>query len=281
MYQVGSLLKKIREDKGISQSQLADNFISRVALSKIENDKVIPKFNTLAFILDQLSVSFDEFIFLLGSEGSKNSIINKFWSISDNTETKKLKDFVKECDLFLEKNEDLFIKDLRILAKALLFLPDLSVTSIPKETIGRIEPIWDRINKMNLWTLSELKLAACIIFYYPKGTALNIASRIEKELIKYEEYAPVKTFILGEYLNLTTIYMNSESFELAKQINDHALSLSKDLNRFDIYYFCIVRKGIFNKNEKLVSKGLDILRQLDKEDYVEFLVIEVNNLLKK
>lgn len=278
MHQIGTLLKKIREDKRISQTALCGDFMSRIALSKIENNKVLPKFNTLAYILDQLSITFDEFIFLLGEERSRNSLISKFWLISDNTETEKLTEFISECDTYLSNQNDFFIEDLRTLASSLLLLPDLSITQISQSTKLKIQPIWYRLNEMNLWTLAELKLAACIIFYYSNETALNIASRIENELKKYETYTPVKTFILNEYLNLTTIYMNSKNFTVAKEINHYALVLSQEINRYDIYYFCLVRNGIFLQNTTFINEGIDMLQRLKKSNYIDFLNSEIDQL---
>ncbi|MCB5956205.1 helix-turn-helix domain-containing protein [Enterococcus sp. CWB-B31] len=275
MKQLGTLLKKIREDKGLSQQDICGKFISRAALSRIENNKSNPKYKTLEYLLEKLSISFGEFEFLQQGRISKNEIISQFWRISDNTQVNKLEKVIDFCNYYLVDIYDKYVEDIRTVCEILISLPDLaneSLTEIDKE---RIVPIWERLNQMNQWTLSELRLASSILFFYRAEIAINIAARIEHEIKKYETYTNIKPVILSEYINLTTLYMNTSNLELAAQLNDKSLELSKQLNRFDYYYLCYVRKGIFENDISRVSHGKIMLKELGKENYIKFLDNEI------
>jgi len=75
-YEVGSLIKKLRKQKGLSQEELAFPIIDRATLSKIESGKTLPHRKTLEFLFDKLGFDADEYI--------------RYFLTVDETETKRL-----------------------------------------------------------------------------------------------------------------------------------------------------------------------------------------------
>ena len=61
-YEIGSLIKKLRKQKGISQEDLAYPIIDRTTLSKIESGKVVPHRRTLEYLFERLGFESNEFI---------------------------------------------------------------------------------------------------------------------------------------------------------------------------------------------------------------------------
>ncbi len=62
MYSIGQLIKKYRQQKDMSQSELADEVCSRSYLSHIENGERIPSADVLGRLADNLQVPLDRFV---------------------------------------------------------------------------------------------------------------------------------------------------------------------------------------------------------------------------
>ncbi|MGL4773127.1 MAG: helix-turn-helix domain-containing protein [Clostridium sp.] len=63
MYNIGVKIKEVRKSKGISQAQLSNNFLNRVTLSNIENNKQEPSLSQLIHICKQLNINLNNLIF--------------------------------------------------------------------------------------------------------------------------------------------------------------------------------------------------------------------------
>lgn len=58
---LGERIRLARKSAGITQTELAGNFITRNMLSKIENDSVYPSLQTLLYISERLRIPVGEF----------------------------------------------------------------------------------------------------------------------------------------------------------------------------------------------------------------------------
>ena len=63
-YDFGKIYKEIRKSKNLRQSDVCGNVLSTTTLSKIENGNVVPKYENMAFLLQQINMSFDEFDYI-------------------------------------------------------------------------------------------------------------------------------------------------------------------------------------------------------------------------
>lgn len=286
--ELGDLLKKIRCGKNLSQNELCEDIISRTYLSKIEHNTSYPTFYILKKIVSKLDISISELEYLLNEDNItsepdiKENIINSFWKIKDDSKKEQLKNIIKMCKLY--KKNDLLINDIYSISEVMLNFPDLVDSSNNCINKIKISKIWDRLNQMNLWTLNELKLASCCLFYFPTETAYTVAKRIQKNLFHYINYdnCDIQIFIIGQYINLTTIYINNKEFESAYKTNSLALKLSLNNCRYDYYYFCLGRKGILDNDIEKVTTGIHLLQELALPDYVKALKKELEHLsLKK
>ena len=61
-YEMGTLIKKLRKQKGISQEDLAYPIIDRTTLSKIESGKSMPHLKTLEYLFERLGFNHNELI---------------------------------------------------------------------------------------------------------------------------------------------------------------------------------------------------------------------------
>ena len=82
MNQYGYLLKTLRKEKGVSQSELSEGILSKNHLSKIERGENDISFQTLLKLLDRLNISLFEFELLLDKTQNNQSTFLKDLSIA-------------------------------------------------------------------------------------------------------------------------------------------------------------------------------------------------------
>jgi transcriptional regulator with XRE-family HTH domain len=82
MKQQGSLIKKLRTDRKISQAKLAEGISSRTTLSSFENRKTNLSSQTLFDYLDKMNITVHEFSLLIDSEatGQKRQLVQDFYT---------------------------------------------------------------------------------------------------------------------------------------------------------------------------------------------------------
>lgn len=103
---IGSKIRALRLLKKISQSQLCDNFMNRVVLSRIENNKALPSLEQLIHISERLEVPLSYFISdvkydkLIEYADNSSSIIGDLFNSQNYYEIVKL----------IEYNHDEFLK---------------------------------------------------------------------------------------------------------------------------------------------------------------------------
>ncbi|AGB18861.1 putative transcriptional regulator [Thermoanaerobacterium thermosaccharolyticum M0795] len=103
---IGSKIKALRLQKKISQSQLCDNFMNRVVLSRIENNKALPSLEQLIHISERLEVPLSYFVCdvkydeLIEYADNSSSVISDLFNSQNYYEIVKL----------IEYNYDEFLK---------------------------------------------------------------------------------------------------------------------------------------------------------------------------
>lgn len=274
-YNIGSTLKYIRKEKGLKQTDICLNVCSRTFLSKIENNESIPNTFVMANILSNLNINFDEFFFLTQSFQDdkfrfKERICSSFFSLRDNHENLDI--VAHECSDFLEKYSDVFISDV---LKVLKFLKKIKTQPDFNFEKSELSLIWERIQKMNILTINEIRLVNCILFYFPSDISKNIATFLLKQLEKYENYENYSNLVMSIYLNISTLFFYNKEFEKSKDIIEKVILYAEKHHRFDIIYLSKYRLAIITKDKKLQDKCHNILVSLDLNIYITELENEV------
>ncbi|MHC5248215.1 helix-turn-helix domain-containing protein [Enterococcus sp. LJL90] len=278
---IGTVLKEIRTAKGLSQKQICGDYMARMTLSKIENNVNSPSYHSLVHILDGLDVSFDELAFLLQRDNSKKKILAKFSQIPDDSYVEELNSVIQLAEDYLKQQADFQIREIKLIAEVMLAAPNLAADDLKEPEKQKLAQLWQRLNQMNGWTLSELKMASTIVVYFPSETASAIGQRILRELSRYEDFAPLQSYFLTVYLNLTSLFIRNKDYLQAEKLNQRALTLAKKLELYHFYYFTMVRKGIFDKDETLITKGEAALATLEKDSYLADLMEEKRQFQKE
>ena len=63
----GTIYKKIRKSKHISQEEVCQDYTSRAHLSRIESNQVVPSFELMEHLLKQVGLDFEEFRYICHS----------------------------------------------------------------------------------------------------------------------------------------------------------------------------------------------------------------------
>jgi len=123
MTPVGSILKKIRQSKNLTQKDISGDQLSQSTYSKIEASKVTPTIDHFFYILNRLDISYDEFVLLSEKNNidPKKQIIKAFSRISTTIELDKIVALKRECVQFLRYTEDPVIQDIQLICQSLLF----------------------------------------------------------------------------------------------------------------------------------------------------------------
>ncbi|HEL7558368.1 TPA: helix-turn-helix domain-containing protein, partial [Enterococcus faecalis] len=189
----GKVYKEVRESKGISQKKICHEALSRTTLSKLENCKIMPSYQTMEYLLQQINMSFSEFEYICNvyQPQERECIIEEFNSLINNTDRVNIKDLLKRCEKFLKITDDYYIKDIQMLLKAQLAFQLESINSNVCKSKLLISQIWSRIEKMDVWYYNEIRLLNGILFYFPLETIEAISDKLLYSLKKYSTYAKI------------------------------------------------------------------------------------------
>lgn len=283
-YQLGEVLKKIRQSKRYTQKYIAGNEMSRATYAKIESCEMQPTVGKFMHILKKLDISYDELTFLQNMYrlNGKDEILHDFFKISSSTEINKIKILNKKCKQYLFNNSDSVVQDINYVCEALISIhSDKSF----EHALPFASKVWRRLSKLDNWYSLELKLINNIFFFFPLETSIAIAERALKEIDRFS-YIIKNIDLKSSYLlNMTILFLKNKQYNVAYEFAEKSLMECVKIKRFEGVAFAHARKGIalinldqINEGLILVRKGLTICNALDLNELGEAIVQEVNEL---
>ncbi|MGX7162979.1 helix-turn-helix domain-containing protein [Enterococcus massiliensis] len=279
MDNLGSFFGELRKSKGITQSKICKNIISRTTLSKFENGKLIPSAETFILLLDRLDISFDEFMYICrGYElSNKNKIIKDFFSLFSNQNIDTLYSIRNHCILIQKESYSRIIDLVIPVLDSQIELYNNSKKEIPYLPKIQISKIWQEIQLYSFWSLDDIKILNCCLYLFPLETATHIANQLLVQLNKYDNFTETRTLKCAIYLNLSLLLLQNGQYHYAEKPITQALILSKNTKRYDYYALSISRQGLIKHSEELIQRGLQISK-LFSDTELENLIQEEKNL---
>lgn len=269
---LGTVLRDLRKSKNKKQLIVCNDVCSRTHLSKIENNLSIPNIYIMGKLLDNLDVSFDEFFFRIKSNEvghlNKNDILNKYFGLRDNLED--LSDIISLCETFLSNHTSELIEDIMNACQTLIVLKN-SEQLIKNDS--RILKIWDRLNKMDAFTIYELKLLNSILFHFETETAIHISKRLLRELNNYVGYIQLDVLKISILMNISTLHFYNKNFIESKKYAESVIDSAKKNYRYDLLHYTLCRLSIINQEKSEQSRHQAILDSLGLEQFI----YELNN----
>lgn len=90
-YQLGEVLKRIRQSKKYTQKYVSDSKMSRTTYAKIEACTMQPTLGKFMHILEKLDITYEEFKYIknMCTLNEKEEIVHDFFQISTNIESNR------------------------------------------------------------------------------------------------------------------------------------------------------------------------------------------------
>ncbi|EKY4036696.1 helix-turn-helix transcriptional regulator, partial [Listeria innocua] len=260
----GAAIRQIRKNKSLSQSYVSNNILARTTISKIENNNIIPTITTIENIVIKLDVTIDELRYIKNDYklNTREDIIADFFKLVSNTQTELILKIINRCDNYLDNHfKDNLLEDIRIVLKASLLLTNNEVEKAQK----LVKPIWKRLEKIDNFSLIEIRLVCNILFYFPLDVIEKFVPRLLTMIDKYnaldKSLNPLKLALL---INTATIFMQHNSTITTSSLNA-AIIIAKEINRFDLLASAYYLQGVNTNDYSLITKAKNILLTIDKE----------------
>ncbi|MBF0787427.1 MULTISPECIES: helix-turn-helix domain-containing protein [unclassified Streptococcus] len=271
----GTVLKEIRQGKGLTQRAICGDFLSRTTLSKIENNKEVPNLEKFEHILRQLDMSFAEFDYICHyyTPTERSKIIENFENFSSNVRKgSEFQEMLEKCHHYLERHQDIRVERIAKLYQLCL--------SICQDGIGdtsRIlaQEMWQELEKCNTWYLSDLRKLNAVLICFSPAQMEKIA---EKVLLSLEKYRVFRGSISSQFsllANMGTVFLHEGDVKNCLRVTQKAHELARDSLRVDQLGFTWVRLGICQNDDLMIQKGLVLLRTADLSDMADRLETEV------
>lgn len=275
---IGSVVKKIRSDKAYSQKYVVDGVMTQSAYSKFELNKADITFSTLSRILENLEVTFEEFLYIQNEykHTEKDAIVKKFISISYNNED-KVNELLTMAVSYLDKKEDHLISDIKALAEALLILIH---TADQKMLLTSVSNVWKRLSAKNQFYFSDLYVLNAIFYFFPLDTMIEIKKLAFKSIERYGDFQDVQRLKINFCVNISLMLIKEACYEEALIELETAIIFSKEQKAYLQRAVCYVRKGIClnrlgENGMPWVQKGMEILTVLEEQELLEMAQTEM------
>ena len=271
---IGYLIKEIRLSKSMSQVDVANGVMHQTNYSKFELGQIEISYQKLREILLNIDMDITEFNYLYyeDNKSQKEKIIREFNSLTfiDN---KKINGIIQEIKNYLSVQNDLLLKDILNVSKALLAIQNEDYDKASE--YGNL--VWDRLEKLDSWYLSDIKLINNILFAFPIETAQHIAEFALKQGEKYINHSNYDNVFLPIKFNLVQLLLHRKMTMKAEITNDEMLSTFTEKNYYIQISICLLRKSMI----RLHYKDMEYAEELKKEAYEISKVMKNQSLREK
>ena len=276
-YDFGKVYKEIRESKGLTQEEVCRGVLSRTSLSKIESGKTTPKYENMEFLLRQINMSFEEFDYIchLYQPSQRTEIMQTYLNMNSIIGGSGLVHFFETCQNYLKTHHDLPIEEIRDMLEVVIHIRQHSTEKLSDQVKQTVKKLWEKIEKQDTWSESDLKILNTILFRFPIEHLHLITEKILQRLEDYKNYQHLYDLRMTILLNISTIYLYHQDRNMCQQICYTLLEDAKNKKSYDMLAICYVRIGICRDDAKLIQKGFSLLELTDETSILAFLKKEV------
>lgn len=284
---LGTTIKKIREDKGISQNYIARNIISQSNYSRFENGYVDVSAETFLRILERLELDLKEFNILHqhNKVDTRKNIINNFYKLTYNS-FYDLTDLLNKIENYHIESEDLYIQHIKKICESLLIF---TKTNNLKEAQIGLNEVWEILCKRNQLYIADIYLMNSILFYFPLQTIPTIKNLLIQSIDYYKGDKDLETIKLNILINYSLLLLKYEKYPESMENIDVCINLSKELGEYLRLGISYIRKGIIashiinpkNDSTYWIDRGLDILFSIEEDNIINILKEEIEIYINK
>lgn len=277
----GKVYKEIRKSKHLTQKQVCGDYLNRSTLVRFEKNETIPSYEHMRFLLKQVDMTFEEFEYLCNhyQPSERQQLLYDIDNLRNPT-TETMQALIRRCQKHLIREPD----DVPIHRKCLLLETVVSVrkssdiTQLSNETKALSKLLWSELAQYDNWYHNDIIAAGSLLFYI---TSINIiedtATLLMKRLEKYKNFKKIQPTILSFYQALSYFFLEQKQYSKSIFYSKNLMKIAKQEKRYDQLARSYVYLGIAENNQKLIEKGLQILKLTEEQHLLDNLQL----LLKK
>ena len=273
----GKIYKEIRKSKGLTQEEICGDFLARSTLSRIESGQVVPKFDTMIFLLRQIDMTLEEFKYICDyyQPSQRQNILNSLYNQGESiVGTEGLLQLKRECEAYLYKHSDIPIKHALDSINITIHLRQNGISET-KEINATTNKIWAYLEKQDTWYESDFRLLSTILYFFPLENIKQFTQKILNSIKKYQSFRNGNNLQIGLLVNLSPIYLYNGLKRECAEITTYIYDLSKKEKRYDSLGLSQIRLGICKNDNELIKKGIALLQLADEKELVKSLKEEI------
>lgn len=280
----GDTFKKIRENKNLSQKQITNNIMTQGAYSNFESLNTDIKVSTFYLLLEKLSISPEEFHYLLHNHNysPSNALVQRFLRIPYN-QPKEINSLMIDIKNYPNLETNTILQDIYFICEAyLLFNHDKDKEKLQK----KLHTVWLTTSKKDELYLMDIYLLNSILFLFPIETAIHLKQFLFRSIEKYNNFQHIEKMKLTIGLNLSLMYIEEEMYVEAINELEQCILYCKKFSEYTKLPFCYYRKGLclnqLNKNgDDWLNQAIHLLKVIEREDLILLLENEKQAFAKK
>lgn len=257
----GDLYKEIRINKGITQNEVTSENISRSTLSRIENNKIQPTVENFQFLLDQVDVPFEEFLFLSNDQQltPRATLVHEFYTFTGNIPQATLENYLEKCRQYLIDKHDETIDHIYRLCQAIALFQAAPYDEVKSDIQKILAPSIKKLIKMEHWYFLELRFVGLLVAFLTSKDLVQLEPKIFKTITIYEKFFKDSAFIAGLLANATSTFLRDQHYPEAEKFLLRSLELAKSTKRYDFFSVAKIRLGMIHHDVASIDEGLSLL----------------------
>lgn len=285
MYTIGETIKKIRTSKNLTRESLCSNMLSVTTLKRIEKDAINTSFYNLEYILQQLNISFDEFIFIRNNYQlpQKKQLIFEFRELTSiSVDGEHIEALISKYKTYLQNFDDKEISNRLYFLKALLVI---NQTKDLKQGTPLVEHIWSSLEKLDTWYWADLQILSNIFYIFPMKEAESIVELLLERVNKYDSFNNAERLYIALLLNYIQVLMLNANYHKAYSLVDKAITFAKNKKMYLHWANAIAKKGLLEKilhytnGDLYIDQAKQILKVIQEPKYLEDLEQDIHTFL--
>lgn len=205
----GKLMRKLRQDRNISQESLAGNFYSRDNISRFERNNSKINLDMFVHSLDRMNLSLEEYaIFQQLEEPSLKEILKNDFKKALDTELGE--SYLQELYSEYEKSLDIYYLYLYSLGRILRH----KIQNLPLDLSKEIQIIKQHLDTVESWGFFELMMYANTLFLFEDSYIRQNYQLVIQKFNSFSHSAKFQHLKIRFLLNSLTLAFERKQFEM-------------------------------------------------------------------
>lgn len=278
----GELIRKLREERNITQEELVRGQFSRSGLSRIESEKIDIKTDMLICFLDRMNITLEEYqVYKYGKTNNlskKEEVKEEFYKKISNE--KSGDEFLKYVYQMHKQSNDIYYLHLYCQGRALQY--KINNKTIDLSVEGKI--IKNHLDKIDSWGYFEFSMYANCLFLFPDKFIEGQYKSVLQKTKKFSHSPRFKHLKIRFLINSLILSFERDNLYLVDTYLKELFESTHDIDHLFGRVFWGIFKDLNNsiKNDEYfdVTFIYNYLRYLDYNEFAED-ILEITKFAKK